>query len=487
VCYALAFPKFGLSILCYFFLVPLLWLTDGDQKGSPFKLFFFFSFIANLIILYWIPDVMVYYGGMNRILGMAGIFILSAYIALFHGLAGLLIQKALLRDLKAMVLIPSAWVAKDFILEVLFGGFPWEFAGYSQYRNVWLSQLAEIGGVHGITFLIILFNVLFYLLIKKRKLIFLILPVFFLVLSHGSGYILFTLDHRSESGLPESSAGIIQPNTGQVVSGHGPRRRITLDDLFTESIELKEQGADFVIWPEYTIGLAPLQNRSLYMRFQDFSLNHVPLFAGFTDYRGPDEMYNSIMLFDNGRFQKYDKFRLVPFGEYIPFKDLFFFINKITDEISDFTPGKGIFNLEVLGEKVSTPICYEIIYSRIVRDFIHRGGKAIILISNDSWYGTSSAPYQLLSMSVFRSIENRRYILRSTSNGISAVIDPRGKIIKRVPLNVKDSFVSRFIFRERETIFTRYGFLFPWLSVLVVLLSMILPLIRRIKNRSRGH
>lgn len=181
-------------------------------------------------------------------------------------------------------------------------------------------------------------------------------------------------------------------------------------------------------------------------------------------------MYNSIMLFDNGRFQKYDKFRLVPFGEYIPFKNIFFFVNKITDEISDFTPGEKIFNLQVLGEKISTPICYEIIYPQIVRDFIWRGGKAIVLISNDSWYGTTSAPYQLLSMSVFRSIENRRYILRSTSNGISAVIDPRGKIVKRVPLNTRHSFTSSFKFRRRVTFFTRIGFIFPYLTLLLVVI-----------------
>ncbi len=416
---------------------------------------------------------MVYYGGMNRLLGLLGIFILSAYISFFFGLAGILISRFSEHHFKSLILIPSVWVTKDLVLEKLFGGFPWEFAGYSQYKNTLMIQLSEIGGVHFITFLIIFINVLLFLLIKYRKKKYVFALIITIVSIYSTGFFLGRYDKAIEAGVTSHTVGIIQPNTGQNISGQGKWRRVTLNDLFEESIILEQRGAEFVIWPEYSIGLAPLQNKFIYNRFTDFSMNHIPLFAGFTDYRSSDEMYNSIMLFDRENFLKYDKFRLVPFGEYIPFKKLFFFINKITDEISDFTAGKGIFNLKVLGTKVSTPICYEIIYPRIVRDFISKGGRAIILISNDSWYGTTSAPYQLLSMSVFRSIENRRYLLRSTSNGISAVIDPRGKIIKKIPLNTEDSFTSEFKFRKRVTFYTRIGFIFPYITTLLVLFFLI--------------
>jgi len=422
---------------------------------------------------------MVYYGGMSRLLGMFGIFILSAYISVFYGLAGMIIGRISEHRLIALILIPSVWVTKDLILEKLFGGFPWEFAGYSQYKNTLMIQLSEIGGVHFITFLIIFINVLLFFLIKYKKRKYLIALIITIVSVYSAGFFLDRYDRSFETNISYNAAGIIQPNTGQNISGHSNRKRISLNDLFVESRKLEQKGAEFVIWPEYSIGLAPLQNKFIYNRFDDFSMNHIPLFAGFTDYQSSEEMYNSIMLFDRGYFQKYDKYRLVPFGEYIPFKKLLFFINKITDEISDFTAGKKIFNLKVLGNKVSTPICYEIIYPRIVRDFIWKGGKAIILISNDSWYGTTSAPYQLLSMSVFRSIENRRYLLRSTSNGISAIIDPRGKIIKKVPLNTEDSFVSEFKFRNRITFYTKIGFIFPYLTALFVLIFLIRSRIKK--------
>ncbi len=423
---------------------------------------------------------MVYYGGMSKILGFFGLIILSAYISLFFGLFGSIIKRTARSDLYFLFLIPAAWVSKDLILEKLFGGFPWEFAGYSQYKNLYLIQISEIGGIHLISFIIIFLNIVLYLLLKKRKKEYIILFLLIPTLLYISGFFLYKKDIAKESTLPNKIAGIIQPNTGQGFGKNKTWKRWTLDDLFIISTNLKEQGADLVIWPEYSIGLAPLQNKFIYNRFANFAKDHIPLFAGFTDYKNSEEMYNSIMLFKKNGFEKYDKVRLVPFGEYIPFKNVFFFVEKITDEISDFTPGKKIHNLSLSGKKISTPICYEIIYPEIVRDFISLGGECIILISNDSWYGTTAAPYQLLSMSVFRSIENRRYILRSTSNGISAVIDPRGKILKKVPLNTEESFTHSFKFRKGKTFFTKFGFTFPYIALIVTLVFLFISIRRKL-------
>lgn len=416
---------------------------------------------------------MVSYGGMSRFLGIFGLAVLSLYISLFFGLFGSVIKKVVKSDMAALFLIPSAWIFKDLILEKLFGGFPWEFTGYSQYKNIFLIQISEIGGIHLVSFLIIFINVSLYVFLKKRNKKYLFILILIPALLYISGFIQYKRDLAFEKYLPENKAGIIQPNTGQNISGQRKWKRISLDELFKKSLDLKKEGAEFVIWPEYSIGLAPLQNRYIYNKLSVFAEENIPFFAGFTDYKNQDEMYNSIMLFKSSGFEKYDKVRLVPFGEYIPFKKLLFFINKITDEISDFTPGKKIHNLTLSGRKISTPICYEIIYPELVRNFISLGGESIVLVSNDSWYGTTAAPYHLLSMSVFRSIENRRYILRSTSNGISAVIDPRGEIVKMIPLNIEESFTSVFKFRKDFTFFTRIGFVFPYLMSLLVLIFIL--------------
>jgi apolipoprotein N-acyltransferase len=164
---------------------------------------------------------------------------------------------------------------------------------------------------------------------------------------------------------------------------------------------------------------------------------------------------------------------LTPFGEYILFREILFFVKRITDEIADFTPGKSVHKLEFNGQWISPPICYELIFPELTREFIAKGGEVIVITSNDSWYGDTSAPYQLLAMSTIRSIENRRYILRSTSNGISAVIDPAGEILYRSPFGVKDVFTARFQYLTDQTVFTRFGYLFPYLCIFLFLVYLI--------------
>jgi apolipoprotein N-acyltransferase len=180
---------------------------------------------------------------------------------------------------------------------------------------------------------------------------------------------------------------------------------------------------------------------------------------------------------------KYDKVHLAPFGEYIPLKGLLFFVEKITDEIGEFTPGTEIRNLILSGRRIATPICYELIYPRLVRDFIALGGELIVIASNDSWYGRSAAPHQLLAMSVFRSVENRRFTLRSTTSGISALISPTGVICERSGLDEKEALTVPFAYLNDRTVFTRFGFLFPHLCLVIAFLWLTSRVVRGWRRR----
>lgn len=426
-----------------------------------------------MAILYWIPEVMISYGGMNSAIGILGLILLSIYISFFYGLSGIFIKKAFTINTFSPMLIPLIWISKDIIIENLFGGFPWSFLGYAQYKNILFIQTAEIGGIHFITLLILIINLLIYLYIRDKNHKIILFLVILILFNYISGFFLLKNDEKVNIMKKTRYAGIIQPNTGQNFSSKIEWRKVTLDELLNDSGQLKDKGAEFVIWPEYTTSLYPLQNRINYNKIMEFVKDNVPIFGGFTDFKNSKEIYNSIILFKKNGIEKYDKVRLVPYGEYVLFKEVLFFIKKITQEISEFTPGKTIHNLSLDGRKFSVPICYEIIYPELVRKFIKKGGESIVLVSNDSWYGTSSAPYQLLSMSVFRAVENRRYILRSTSNGISALISPSGKIEKKVGLNHRENFIVPFKFRQRKTIFLKFGYLFPWLSLCFTLLFFI--------------
>ncbi len=416
---------------------------------------------------------MVYYGGTTRFLSFIGLIALSAYLSLFSGLAGILIKKTLNSNLLSYLIIPFIWVSKDILIEKIFGGFPWCIAGYSQYKNIYFIQMAEIVGIHLITFSLIYFNILFYLLFKhKNKKIALVIIISF-VFIYSEGYFLYKRNNYKIKDIKTHIAGIIQPNTKNDQNLNYQEKIKKLEELFNDSKKLKEKGAEFVIWPEYTVSIYPLQNNFYKRKFFNFTNLNVPIFAGFTDLKNSREIYNSIILFQKNKIEKYDKVHLTPFGEYIPFRKLLFFVKKITNEIGDFTFGKSVHNLKINNHFASTPICYEIIFPELIRKFISYGGELIITISNDSWFGDSSAPLQHLSMAVFRSIENRRYILRSTSNGISAVISPSGEIMYQSSSHTKDTFIAKFKYLTKKSFFTRYGYMFPYFCIILVIIYFI--------------
>ncbi len=416
---------------------------------------------------------MVTYGETSRFLSFIGLIALSAYLSLFSGLAGIFIKKTLNSNLLSYLIIPFIWVSKDILIEKIFGGFPWCIAGYSQYKNIYFIQMAEIAGIHLITFFLIYFNILLYLLFKhKNKKIALVIIISFIFI-YSEGYFLYKRNNYEIKDIKPHIAGIIQPNTKNDQNLNYREKIKKLEELFNDSKKLKEKGAEFIIWPEYTVSIYPLQNNFFKRKFFNFTNLNVPIFAGFTDLKNSKEIYNSIILFQKNKTEKYDKVHLTPFGEYIPFRKLLFFVKKITDEIGDFTFGKSVHNLKINSHFTSTPICYEIIFPELIRKFISYGGELIITISNDSWFGNSSAPLQHLSMATFRSIENRRYILRSTSNGISAVISPSGEIMYQSSSHTKDTFIAKFKYLTKKSFFTRYGYMFPYFCIILVVIYFI--------------
>jgi apolipoprotein N-acyltransferase len=457
--------------LGFLFLVPLLLAMEGKRPAVHFRMFFYFSGVSYLIILYWIPRVMVRYGGTTWSLGILGLACLAAFFSVISGLAGMLIGKISSRGpgLDIAFWIPTVWIAKDLVIEKIFSGFPWCSAGYSQFKNIYFTQWAEIGGIHLVSFLLIAANVLFYCLLKKKdKQTLLLIAAFFSAIYAGGFWLLKNHGDRTATA-PWHCAGIIQPNSDHDQDYDLPRINATLQRLFRASRELIKSGAEFVVWPEFTVPIYPLQTPYFRTQFTTFSRKYAPLVAGFTDYSGGGEVYNSVMLFEEGEVEKYDKVHLTPFGEYVLFRRLLFFVKKITDEIGDFTPGKELHNLDLFGHHLATPICYEVIYPQLVRAMIAKGGEVIVTVSNDSWFGRSSAPYQHLAMAVFRSIENRRFVLRSTSNGISALIDPGGHIIKQSPLHKEQEFLASFQYLTGRTMFTRFGYLFPYSCLLLIM------------------
>jgi len=468
------------------FLVPLLLTLEGRRPAANFRAFFLFSLVSQLIILYWIPRVMVRYGGTSWFLGIVGLVCLAAFFSLITGLAGTLIGRiaTVTGGFTSAFWIPTVWVAKDLLVEKIFSGFPWCLAGYSQFRNRLFIQWAELGGIHLVSFLLIAANVLFFLLLKRKDKRAALALAAFLVAAHAGGLALLKGHESRSATVAAHQAGIVQPNSDHDRNFDLSRTQATLDRLFGVSRDLARAGAEFVVWPEFTVPIYPLQAPYYKQQLLAFSSRHVPLLAGFTDQRGSAGTFNSVMLFQGDGVETYDKTHLTPFGEYVLFRRWLFFVRKITDEIGDFSPGRRIHNLSLAGHALSTPICYEIIYPELVRAMIAMGGEVIVTLSNDSWFGRSSAPYQHLAMAVVRSVENRRWLLRSTSNGISALVDPAGRIVHHSPLRESQEFLARFQYLKARTLFNRWGYLFPYALVLLLAIRFFwIPFLEKSRHR----
>lgn len=177
---------------------------------------------------------------------------------------------------------------------------------------------------------------------------------------------------------------------------------------------------------------------------------------------------------DGAQVSRYDKIHLVPFGEYVPFKRLLFFAESLTRQVGDFVPGSRYTLSEVDGHKISAIICYESIFPNLVRQFVKQGSELIVLITNDGWFGQSSAPYQHLRMGVVRAVENRRYMIRTANTGITAVIDPYGRIESSTTIGVRTILDGTARFRSDLTFYTKYGDVFAYANALVVIFLLIM-------------
>jgi apolipoprotein N-acyltransferase len=184
--------------------------------------------------------------------------------------------------------------------------------------------------------------------------------------------------------------------------------------------------------------------------------------------------------------ERYDKFYLVPFGEYVPLKRLLFFAEKLVQGVGDFTPGRGAFPLMFNGQGVGVLICYEAIFPEISRSFVKRGATLLANLTNDAWFGDTSAPYQHFGMSIFRAVENRVFLVRSANTGISAIVDPAGRVEQRSELFTEEVLTGGVRLRQSPPgVYSTYGDVFPLFCMAVSVVFLVSGVRRRSRNVRR--
>jgi len=390
------------------------------------------------------------------------------------------------------VTLPFIWVSFEYGKSRLLTGFPWENLGYSQFLSLPIVQIADITGVYGISFLIVLFNTFLFSLFtswRERKKIPYIetVPIFILfpiVLFYGYARI----ENVRESMKNEQimKVKLIQPNIEQAVKWDPAYQEETMKVLKSLSLAGADDNPELIIWPEAAI--------PFYFQVQDSHARRVVNILKQADGRyllfgspafsveGSEiKYYNSAFLISSeGKILgRYDKIHLVPFGEYVPLQKFLFFVHKMVEDIGEFSPGEQPGVLTFQGKSLGVLICYEIIFPELARKCIQRGSSCLVTITNDAWFGRTSASYQHNSMATLRAVENRVFVLRAANSGITSVIDPTGKIISATELFTPAVVTGKIKLIKTSTFYSRYGDVFALMCIVLSVLFVVGCLLRR--------
>ena len=500
---ALAMPgRVGWWPLLFVALVPLLLVTLSARPGRSALVGFVCGLVTHLALLYWILIVLGRYGGLPFYLSLPGLVLLAAYMALypavFCALLSLLAGRSWHRERPVAALVwlaPVLWVGLDWLRSVLFTGFPWMDLGYGLYAQPQLIQSADLGGHHLVTFGVVLCNSLLVGIVDRqrrdvrwnihRERGLLLLACATLVFLGGYSAVRYRVAVHYGPRALQAQVAVVQGNVDQMVKWSPDFKTATVDTYLRLSREaIGEADVELVVWPETALPFYP-QRDQLTSRLAAFTgaantwlLTGAPLFTLTPQTDGSELVrhYNgAILLGPDGRIAaSHAKQHLVPFGEYVPLRPYLPFLEPLVVSIGDFAAGTSDEPLALGPMRLGMLICYESIFPEIARQSVTRGANLLVNLTNDAWYGRSSAPHQSMAMAVFRAVENKRALVRAANTGISGFVDPVGRIVERSGLFVEAALVSRMPLLDGQTVFNRQGHLFgPACAVLIPLFLLL--------------
>jgi len=475
--YGLSQPGIGLWPLGWFALLPLLYAVSNQSPKEAFSIGSFGGTVAFLTTCFWIVVAVNRYGGINYVGAAAILLLLCLYLGLYFGVFSLGIT-VLPKNAAFAFGGASLWTLLEYLRGHLLTGFPWALLSHSQWRIPILLQISDLGGAYLLSFLMAFFNLALFLFLKgKKKALFYAL----IGIGLGLGYGLFRLTDKDPS--PRYKAAIIQPNIEQLIKWDKAFQREILKIHKLLTLQALTEKPDLVIWPETAFPQYFPQGELVEELLQFLQNLKPPLLFGTLRIEG-ERTYNSALLFSEGKLYFYDKVHLVPFGEYLPLRKTIegLFGSMIKEAVpGDISPGEKIKLLDLPWGKAGILICFEIIFPKLSKEAVKEGAELLITITNDAWFGKTSAPYQHLAQAVFRSVEQRRWVLRSANTGISAIIDPKGRIIKETPLFKRTTLIGPFDLSKKKTIYEKSKEIWPLLFLGIFTLS---NLQRSNRNRS---
>jgi apolipoprotein N-acyltransferase len=474
-----------------------------DQSRSPRRPSPLSAFLLGLITgliyftgtLYWITHVMATYGDMPTWVAVLINAALIVYLSLFPAFFAAAMRRLVAARGHAMLFAaPIVWTATELGREHLLTGFPWVLLGYSQTTVLPIAQLASITGVYGVSMLVCAVSAAVVFTARSVRLqadhrgsvrlqadhrgsvrlqadhrgpakaghyipLGVTLVIVFMIAAWGSRRI--AANELTRAGDP-IHVGLVQGNVDQAIKWDPSSAAAIFDDHIRYTRQAIMQGASLVLWPESSTPFMFEEDRAGADRLRTIARQaHVTLLFGSDQIeRGSAEKYyNSAFVIrsDGTTAGVYRKMHLVPFGEYVPLQQMLFFAGPLTKQVGTFAAGATPEVLPIDGHKASIAICYEVVYPSLVRQFVAAGSELLTTITNDAWFGRTSAPYQHFEQASMRAIEEGRYLVRAANTGISGIVDPYGRVIERSDIYQPAVLAGEARFLRASTVYAQYG------------------------------
>jgi apolipoprotein N-acyltransferase len=430
--------------------------------------------------IYWTSTVLATFGGLSTALAIVAMLLLASYLAIFPALASVAIARLVARAGRpALYFAPAAWVATEYARGVLFSGFPWVPLGNSQVTVLPVAQVASVLGVYGLSALVAFINasMAFMLLSSGRprgRALAATVTLLVGVAVWGSWRV--DEGHLTREGTPVR-VGLVQGNIAQADKWNPGEARRIFTTYVAMTRDVVRRGAEYVIWPEsstpFTFESDPANDSLL----RDLAREvRVPILFGSEQIvrDGATRLYNAAFLLgpDGGTQGVYRKIHLVPFGEFFPMQDWLTFATPLVERFVPFTPGDSVVMLPFGGHLTSTAICYEVVYPALARAAVENGSELLTTVTNDGWYGASSAPYQHFEMASMRAIEQGRYLARAANTGISGIVDPYGRRVVASGIFEQVGLVGEARLLTGRTIYSTIGDVIAYVAIALTVVAL---------------
>lgn len=475
---ALAFPRTDWDGAAWIALVPLFIVALGARPRPAFAWGWLYGTVFFLVLLRWLNYTFRTFSSIPWPLSWGPTLLLSAWCGLYvAAVAGLMAWLAARRSTAwALATAPFLWVGGEWLRGHLLGGFPWGTLGYSQHLRLPVIQIAELGGVHAVSLVLLAVNAALtgvFLLTWRRALVGLVVGVVAVTATLAFG------TWRLRAPVPADgyvSVAIMQPSIEQPLKWDPEHATVVLKIYQELTRQAGAERPGLIVWPETASPTVLRKDRGLERLLAAMSAEmRVPLLVGSVDAKegSPTRFTNSAFLVDErGIVGRYDKIHLVPFGEYVPLAGVIGFVRGWAEFIADLEPGSRAVVFPGPPAPFGVVICYEGIFPDLFRKFVNNGARMMVNMTNDGWFGRTSGPEQHLGMYPFRAVEHRVAVVRAANTGVSAFIAPSGQVVRHLGLFQRGVISDRMPLRRGRTLFSRLGDWMAWTSLGVAAASV---------------